>query len=237
MAKKKSQKSIHTHVPTNIGVGIIALVVLVVGLIVVTQYNTSNQTQTVQSQAAGNPPKTQNTVTTSKPVCISYTTTGKCVLYQSTTTTIPAKSPCISYNTSGKCTFYQGTNQTISVWTPTPPQPKKCQNGSCSSSSSSKSSGSNSGSTAPGVGTSCKTPQGSGKCELTSTKPGSGQTFLPGYCPGPANVQCLVKTTTSSNPNLSYCTSPFHVSNGHCCNPSQTWNAQKNECLNSNGQP
>lgn len=127
MAKKKSQNTIHTHIPSHIGFGIIALVVLVFGLIVATQYNTGNQTQTVQSQAAGIPAKTTTTTTTKQ--CIQYVPTynaktGKsgetCTLYQSTSTTVPAKSPCISYNTLGGCDYYKGTTQTTAVFTPTP---------------------------------------------------------------------------------------------------------------------
>jgi len=52
MAKGSSKQSIHTHVPSHIGFGILALVVLAFGAILITQYNTSNQTHTDTSMAA-----------------------------------------------------------------------------------------------------------------------------------------------------------------------------------------
>lgn len=131
MAKMKSQKNLPTHIPTHIGFGIMALVALVVGLLIVTQYNTTSQ-HTVGSQAAGTktpivkPIAPVTTVNTSQK-CISYNTSGKCVMYQTTTTAVNTKSPCISYNTSGQCTYYQGTTQTTKTWMPTPqPVQKKC---------------------------------------------------------------------------------------------------------------
>jgi hypothetical protein len=44
-----------------------------------------------------------------------------------------------------------------------------------------------------GVNTPCTTPRGNGRCELTSTKLIAGETFLPGFCPGPDNVECMVQ--------------------------------------------
>ncbi|HSX10045.1 MAG TPA: hypothetical protein VLF93_07870 [Candidatus Saccharimonadales bacterium] len=129
MTKKNSKKSTHTHVPTRIGLGIIAIVALAVGSIVVTQYNSNNQTQTVATHAAApivKPIAPVTTVNTSK-TCISYNTSGKCVMYQTTTTTVNTKSPCLSYNTVGQCTYYQGTNQTTKTFVPTvQPVKKKC---------------------------------------------------------------------------------------------------------------
>lgn len=49
MAKSQSSKRNHTHIPTKIGFGIIAIVVLVFGLVLATQYNFSEQTQTLQT--------------------------------------------------------------------------------------------------------------------------------------------------------------------------------------------
>src|SRR5579872_6656472 len=111
MAKNSSKKSIHTHVPTKVGLSILALVVLVFGSVVATQYNASNQTATGQSEAAG------KTVTNTKQ-CISWNTANppKCLLYQQTTTTVNTTSPCVGYNTSGKCVQYQDTTQnTITI--------------------------------------------------------------------------------------------------------------------------
>jgi hypothetical protein len=127
MAKKKSPKTIHTHVPSHIGFGIIAVVALVIGLAVVTQYTTDNQVQSLLSHAAAPVVKPVAPVTTANTTkkCISYNTSGKCVLYQTTTTVVNTRKPCISYNTSGQCTYYQGTTQSTKTFVPTQQPVKK----------------------------------------------------------------------------------------------------------------
>jgi hypothetical protein len=49
-----------------------------------------------------------------------------------------------------------------------------------------------------GIGEACTAPQGSGKCELTSS-PKNGGTFVANVgCPGPVNEQCLVPANSNS---------------------------------------
>jgi hypothetical protein len=50
MAKKTTSK--HTHVPTHIGITIIAVVALVFSALLITQYNSNNEIQTNQSHAS-----------------------------------------------------------------------------------------------------------------------------------------------------------------------------------------
>ena len=57
MAKKTSSKHTHTHVPTHIGLTIIAVVALVFSALLITQYDSNNQTQIAQTHASYCPSK------------------------------------------------------------------------------------------------------------------------------------------------------------------------------------
>lgn len=194
MAKARSKKNTHTHVPSHIGFSIIAVVALVFGLITFTIYNENTQTQTVDSHAAApkspvvRPIAPVTSVNTSKQ-CISYNTSGKCVLYQTTTTVVNTKSPCISYNTSGQCTYYQGTTQTTGTFVPTVAVPNK------------QTSPQKQNPTAVpvnyGQSSSCRSIGGT--CESTSAHPNqSGGSYHANLCPGPATWKCWVPNSSKS---------------------------------------
>lgn len=55
---KESVKRTHTHVPTHIGLTVIAVIAILFSAVVVTHYNSSEQTQTYQSHAATKPKPT-----------------------------------------------------------------------------------------------------------------------------------------------------------------------------------
>lgn len=54
MARKKTTKITHIHVPTKIGLTVVGIAVLVYVLFITTIFNTNNQIATIQSNAATN---------------------------------------------------------------------------------------------------------------------------------------------------------------------------------------
>lgn len=195
-----SQKSIHTHVPSHIGFGIIALIVLVLGVILATQYNTSSQTSTGQSMAAGNPPNPTTVTTTCTQWKITYNPKTNqngetCTHWQTTTVTIHTNSPCVEMNTSHQCVQYQ-TPPSMTTSTCT-----KLTNGSCVSKSNSNGKTSTSGNGSNGE-TSSPCVKNGGTCLDTSSRTdGNGGWFFSGLCPGSSsNIECWVPPTSVYRP-------------------------------------
>ena len=108
MAKKqRTYKTWHKkHIPTRWGIAVLSFLLLATVILI----PVLSQQQVSESNAAS--------VATSKQ-CISYNTSGKCLLYQTTTTTVNTKSPCVGYNTSGKCVQYANTTQNTTTFVPT----------------------------------------------------------------------------------------------------------------------
>ncbi len=173
MASKQKTKWHNKHVPTRWGVAVLGFLILATIILI----PALGEQQVSMSDAS----------TTNTTKCISYNTSGKCELYQTTTTTVNTNSPCVGYNTSGKCVQYQGTTTTQKTST-NPPPVKPAQSSTTTNNTTSSKKTPNYGQTAT-----CKNM--GGNCESTNAhKNGSGGSYHAGVCPGPSSWQCWVPT-------------------------------------------